>query len=573
MITRSPGYLIAFCLLALLFLAACAGPASPTPFSPTEGPTLTPSPDPLPEDATVGAQIRRKRRLVVGVRYDLPPFGFVTDEGQLDGFSIDLGRELAERWLDNADAIAFKQVRSDTAIGHLEAGDVDLVIAALHHTQEREAGADFTPPYFIDGQALLVRQSSAQSITEPGALPNVPIGVTRWSAASDLLPGVVPFTPTLQTYDRFDEAVGALERGEVGAVADLRRRLCWGMQVAPETAIVAQYTAVPVAIAHPQNDAFLANLVNLTLQEIATDGTLDALYARWLGAETPPQVAHWPGDELPDLEDAPASAEPIDTIGAIRSRGRLAAAIVSDYEPRAYRAPFAYMDAQSTPAGYEVDVVRQMAQRWLGDATAVDFHAVPLATGQAMLRDGQVDLLIGGLTHTRAAEMAIDFSLSTYTGGEGFLIRPGTTVTSMQSLNGQQVAVMEGSASQEVLLAEAQNTGVSLSVIPQPSMEAALGALREGQVIAIGGERADLLGFAHDSADFVVMSARLTETPIALGLPPGDSAFRDLINLTLQTMTSDGQLAGIYGAWFDDGPPKILIWPGAPYRELSLTTP
>jgi putative glutamine transport system substrate-binding protein len=77
--------------------------------------------------------------LLVGVRYDLQPFGYVTGDGQIAGFDVDLGRELARRWLGDAQAVQFRQVRSDTAIEHLQAGNVDIVIAALPHTQGWEA--------------------------------------------------------------------------------------------------------------------------------------------------------------------------------------------------------------------------------------------------------------------------------------------------------------------------------------------------------------------------------------------------------------------------------------------------
>ena len=55
-----------------------------------------------------------------------------------------------------------------------------------------------------------------------------------------------------------------------------------------------------------------------------------------------------------------------------------------------------------------------------------------------------------------------------------------------------------------------------------------------------------------------------------MGLPPGDSAFRDLVDLTLQAMRAEGQFDGLYGTWFDDGPPAQALWPGAPYRLLKL---
>ncbi len=558
-------------LLSLLLLTSCVsvefvdGDATPDAAAATVAPALS-TPTPLPEGTTIAARILSRGALVVGVRYDLSPFGYVTDAGDVAGFDVEMGRELARRWLGSADAVEFRQVRSDTAIEHLRSGDVDIVIAALQHTQNLEAGADFTLPYFSDGQALLVRQTDAAAIVAPGNLSGLRVGVVAWDDAAEALQAVVPFTLTLQTYDRLGAAVGALTLGEVDAVAAQRHQLLRGVQMAPQTAIVGQYSQVPVAIAFAQNDPAFADLVNLSLQELVADGTYAALYGRWFGGDAAPlAVESWPGSEVPTLSASSSTARAPSTIAAIEARGRLVVALAAG------RAPFASVDETGTPAGYEVNLVRLMAERWLGDPTAVDFVLTTPEQGSQMLNSGQADLLIGGIEHTRAAELALDFGLTTYIAGEGLMVLAGgVPVTDLGSLQGQQVAVVEGSGSQNVLLAAAQVAGISLSVVPQPSLEAAIALLQGGQVAAVAGDRADLLGPAYATPGLDVLPLRLTQVPLALGLPAGDSAFRDLVNLTLQVMKVEGQFESLYAVWFSDTPPSIEVWPGAPYRALRL---
>jgi polar amino acid transport system substrate-binding protein len=270
-----------------------------------------------------------------------------------------------------------------------------------------------------------------------------------------------------------------------------------------------------------------------------------------------------------------------DTIAVIQSRGRLTVALIPD------RSPFAYIDVTGALAGYEISLVRLLAERWLGDPTAVDFIPVPVETGEEMLRTGQADLLVGALPHTCAAELELDFSLTTYVAGESLLAWAGTPISdgsaepsprSVTSLNGQQVAVVQGSGSREALLAAAQDAGVSLTVLPRPTLESAIALLTEERVVAVAGERTDLLlalsgvegGPAYATPGLGVLPLRLTEIPLALGLPPGDSAFRDLVNMTLLAMKAEGQFDGLYAVWFDDVPPALEAWPGAPYRVLWL---
>ncbi|MCJ7736164.1 MAG: transporter substrate-binding domain-containing protein, partial [Anaerolineae bacterium] len=159
-------------VLVVLLIAGCSGvqEAEPTA-SPTLLPTVPPAtPTPLPAGATMAARIRARGTLRVGVRYDLYPFGTINAAGQPEGFGVDLGQELARRWFGDTAAVEFRQVRSDTAMEHIQSGDVDIVIGALTHSQQWEAGVDFTLPVFIDGQALLVRGGDAAMINGPGAL-------------------------------------------------------------------------------------------------------------------------------------------------------------------------------------------------------------------------------------------------------------------------------------------------------------------------------------------------------------------------------------------------------------------
>jgi ABC-type amino acid transport substrate-binding protein len=556
-------------VFAVLVLAACGGDdgaeTASTPFptvgsTPTSEPTLTPTP--LPDDATTGARIQARGRVIVGVRYDLQPFGYISEGGAVAGFGVDMGQELARRWLGDARAVEFRQVRSDTAIEHLQAGDVDIIVTALIHTQDREAEVDFSLPYFVDGHALLVRAADAPVIGGLEGLRGHTVGVVAWGGADEVLEAALPFTLTFQTFDRFDAAVEALGRGEVAAVTDLRHRLFLGNRMYPETAIIGQYTSASVGFVFRQNDPFFADLVNLTFQDMVADGTYATLYGRWFGIEFPPPVEHWPGEGTRYLADAPLVSRVPSTIAAIESRGRLAVAMPTD------RAPFAYVDTTGAPVGYEVNLVQRLAERWLGDATAVDFFTTTVEMGKEMLRTGQADLLLGGLAHTRAAELEMDLSLTTYWAGTGLMVWAGTPVTDLLDLDRQPVAVVEGSV--DAVQAAAQTVGAQLTVMPRPSLDSAIALLEGGYAVAVADDRANMLGYAYATPGIAVLPIRMTNVPLALGLPPGDSAFRDLVNLTLLAMKAEGGFDALYFLWFDDHSPDFEPWPGAPARALHL---
>jgi ABC-type amino acid transport substrate-binding protein len=213
-----------------------------------------------------------------------------------------------------------------------------------------------------------------------------------------------------------------------------------------------------------------------------------------------------------------------------------------------------------------------MAEMWLGDSGVLEFVMVDAGSGVELVSSGQADLLIGGVAHSRDAELELDFALTTYVSGESLLVEAGTAIQGLEGLQGMQVGSASDGTSGDTLLSLANQAGVQLTVLAYPSLDDAIEALRAEEIAAIVADRSDLLYTADNTAGLEVLDWRLTEVPIALGLPPGDSAFRDLVNLTLQSLAADGTLEALYTIWFDDEPLEVRAWPGTAYRSLLLET-
>ena len=142
--------------IALLGVGSWALQFIPNPF-------LNASTLPDRTQASTAAIVTQRGKIRIGVRRDVPPFGFVDGNGQLLGFDIDLAREFAQRWLNNPEAVEFVIVSAADRIPRLTAGDVDLLLAAMPHKRERDALIDFSDPYFVDGQTLLVHADSGMT--------------------------------------------------------------------------------------------------------------------------------------------------------------------------------------------------------------------------------------------------------------------------------------------------------------------------------------------------------------------------------------------------------------------------
>jgi len=96
--------------------------------------------------------------LKVGTSPDFPPFEYVSPEGKVVGFDIDLIRALAKKV--GYEDIEVVSMDFDALIPALQRGQVDVVIAGMTITEERAKVVDFTTPYWEADQAIVVRKGS-----------------------------------------------------------------------------------------------------------------------------------------------------------------------------------------------------------------------------------------------------------------------------------------------------------------------------------------------------------------------------------------------------------------------------
>ena len=100
------------------------------------------------------AEIQEKGEIVIGVKYDVPPFGFENPQtGDVEGFDVDLGNAIAEELGVEA---KFVEAISDNRIPFLQDGTVDLILSTMTITEERDLEIDFSEPYFIARGRVLV---------------------------------------------------------------------------------------------------------------------------------------------------------------------------------------------------------------------------------------------------------------------------------------------------------------------------------------------------------------------------------------------------------------------------------
>lgn len=262
-----------------------------------------------------------------------------------------------------------------------------------------------------------------------------------------------------------------------------------------------------------------------------------------------------PADQAMQAEEAAPAA--MGKIEEIKARGTLVCGVKDSVFL------FGFIDEKTNElAGFDVDICKELAKK-LG--VGVEFKTVTSKNRIPMLAQGSVDLLAATMTHKFERDEKIDFSITYFMDGQKLLVKADSGIMSTDDLAGKKVGTVKGSTS-EKNIAEAQPDAnvISFDEYPQAFL-----ALKQGKVEAVTTDSGILAGLkASDDtpADWTVVGSFFSSEPYGLGVPEGDSDFRDFVNKSLQQMWLDGTYAELFKKWMGYDLPdtwQMEIWPGA----------
>ena len=106
--------------------------------------------------------IKKRDYIIVGVKTDSPPFGYYDKNDKLVGFDIDIAYAIAERIFGEKSYanVRFVPVNTQNRISKLNSKEVDILVATMSINSKRKLVMDFSAPYFVANQKLLVRKTS-----------------------------------------------------------------------------------------------------------------------------------------------------------------------------------------------------------------------------------------------------------------------------------------------------------------------------------------------------------------------------------------------------------------------------
>lgn len=240
--------------------------------------SLPPTSGAIAPDSTM-ARILAKGRLTVGVDQNTDLFGFRNPStGQLEGFDIDLAREIARTLFGDPNRIELRSVSTAQRVPALTNHEVDLVARTFSVTCNRLNDVDFSSVYFTAPQRILAARNSG--INSAADLSGKRVCVTVGADSADRLFALhLPKPPTVLGVTNWTDCLVALQQGQVDAVSTDEPILA-GLAAQDNNLHVVgnplgyEYYAVGV----PKGEADMVGYVNGVLDRIRTDGTWQRLY-------------------------------------------------------------------------------------------------------------------------------------------------------------------------------------------------------------------------------------------------------------------------------------------------------
>jgi ABC-type amino acid transport substrate-binding protein len=245
------------------------------------------------------AKVRASGTITIGHRESSIPFSYLSARGEPIGYSIDLCQLLVDAISEEVGrtiAIKWQPVTSESRIGAVTSGQVDLECGSTTSNVERQKLVAFSPTIFVSGTKLLVKKGSPiRSFRDlAGKKVAVTAGTTNEKTLREL---AARFKIDMALSVSVDHAASfaLLASGAVDAFATddvLLYGLVAQNKAQGEYLVVGDFLSYdPYGVMFRKGDAPLAALVDDTFRRLAEDREIERRYTRWFLKKLPSGVS------------------------------------------------------------------------------------------------------------------------------------------------------------------------------------------------------------------------------------------------------------------------------------------
>lgn len=215
--------------------------------------------------------------------------------------------------------------------------------------------------------------------------------------------------------------------------------------------------------------------------------------------------------------------------------------------------PFAYENPNKEIVGYDVDIIKAVAQK---AGLTIKIVNTPWTGIFAALNNGDVDVVISGVTINEKRKQSYDFTAPYFEARQLIAVSKDSAVKGLKDLAGKKVAVVTGSTADDICSREFgktnsdirrfENTPVIISELANSGVDAAIG---DNGVIAFRTQEHKHLKTVADPS--------FPKEYFGIVVKQGNGALLNKLNAGLAAIKADGSYAQIYKKWFQAEAPAL----------------
>lgn len=236
-----------------------------------------------PQQQSTLEKVLKTKELTAAVILSFPPFGYRDEKGDPQGYDVDMVKELAKSL---GAKLTIIEVTAANRIPYLETGKADVVFGNFTRTLERSQKIDFSDPYVVAGETLLVKKGSG--IKGIQDFKGKTVAVVKGSTNGDIVKKFAP-DANVHFFDTSADCVLGVKNGQADAFVEDSNFIAYqaktnpGLEEVGDSLITLEYNAVGVR----KNDQEWLNYINLFVFEMNKSGTNDQLYQKAFGKKLP----------------------------------------------------------------------------------------------------------------------------------------------------------------------------------------------------------------------------------------------------------------------------------------------
>jgi polar amino acid transport system substrate-binding protein len=233
-------------------------------------------------------EIISRGKVIIGIDVASPPWGTLDAQMKPQGYDVDVANMVAKYLGVPLEIVV---VTGPSRIPSLLNNQVDMVIASPTITAPRALQVWYSNPYCVSTTQVVAPK--AVQITTAADMSGKKIGVVRGNSSDTALQALAPADAQLVRFDDDAALFQAMISGQVDAIAHSNLAYKVLNEKAPDKQFENKYTLLTnyFGIMIPRGQTDLLQWLNTMLFTAQADGSLAAIYDKWVGGKMPPLPA------------------------------------------------------------------------------------------------------------------------------------------------------------------------------------------------------------------------------------------------------------------------------------------